>query len=76
MSAYQEFLEEKQKLDAYIGRQFRIHNVVENLSGATIELVHPGGESAVLQLLSADARKYMSNLVVKQLASSGWNDAG
>lgn len=64
MSAYREYIEEKERMDGYVSRQFRIRSITENLSGATLELEHPGGEKATLQVFSADARKYMSNLII------------
>lgn len=69
MSAYKEFLEEKERLDGFIARDFKICGVEETLSGALVELEHPGGEKAEVHMFSADARKYMSNLIIKQLSS-------
>ncbi|MGG4142580.1 hypothetical protein ABEW34_05555 [Paenibacillus algorifonticola] len=70
MSAYQQVLEEKAKLDGYMIRQFKFIHIEENLSGATVTLQHPGGEAATLQLLTAEARKYLTNLLIKQLAQA------
>lgn len=68
MSAYKEFLEERERIDSYISRQFKICSVTEGLSGSTVELKQTNGESVTLLVLSADARKYMSNVLIKQLA--------
>ncbi|MFX3631925.1 MAG: hypothetical protein ACE3L7_07580 [Candidatus Pristimantibacillus sp.] len=68
MSVYAEFQEEKERIDSYISRQFRICNVTEGLSGSTVELKQSNGESVTLLVLSADARKYLSNVLIKQIA--------
>lgn len=70
MSDYQQVLEEKGKLDGYMVRQFKFIHIEENLSGATVTLQHPGGETATVQLLTADARKHLTNLLIKQLAQA------
>ncbi|WP_028611406.1 hypothetical protein [Paenibacillus harenae] len=70
MSDYGLFQEEKNRLDAYISRQFKIVGITENLSGATVELEHPGGGQAEVRLLTAEGRKYMSNLVIKQFTAA------
>ncbi|KQO18325.1 hypothetical protein [Paenibacillus sp. Leaf72] len=70
MSEYQQVLEEKAKLDSYMVRQFKFIHIEENLSGATVTLQHPGGEAATVQLLTAEARKYLTNLLIKQLAQA------
>ncbi|WP_341280860.1 hypothetical protein [Paenibacillus sp. FSL H8-0537] len=70
MSDYQQVLEEKAKLDGYMVRQFIFIDIEENLSGATVTLQHPGGEAATVQLLTADARKHLTNLLIKQLAQA------
>lgn len=69
MSAYQEYMEEKNRLDAYIDRHFLIAAISENLSGTSVRLEHPGGETATLQLLSADVRKHVVNVLLRQLTS-------
>ncbi|MUT64419.1 hypothetical protein [Paenibacillus sp. NEAU-GSW1] len=69
MSAYQEYVEEKNRLDAYIDRHFLIAAISENLSGTIVRLEHPGGETATLLLLSADTRKHVVNLLLRQLTS-------
>ncbi|WP_338554344.1 hypothetical protein [Paenibacillus sp. KS-LC4] len=70
MSDYQQVLEEMAKLDGYMARQFEFIHIEENLSGATVMLQHPGGEAATVQLLTADARKHLTNLLIKQLAQA------
>lgn len=66
MSAYEQFAEEKNKIDAYIKQQYRITGVRETLSGDWLEFLHPGGDKAALLVLTADARKYFTNVLIKQ----------
>lgn len=66
MSEYEQFMLEKQKLDDYTAQKFKIVGVKEDLSGAWLVLEHPGGETATLQLKTANARKYYATLLIKQ----------
>lgn len=66
MSAYEQFTEEKNKIDAYIKQQYVITGIREGLSGDWLELKHPGGDKAVLLVETADARKYFVNLLIRQ----------
>lgn len=66
MAAYEQFVEEKNKLDDFIRQQYSITGVREDLSGTWLTLQHPGGDQAVLLLLTADARKYLANVLIKQ----------
>lgn len=70
MSSYKEFIEEKQKIDALLESGYQISAVRENLSGAYVEFVPaanhlaPAGEKVELHILTADARKYFSNIII------------
>lgn len=66
MSAYEQFAEEKNKIDAYMKQQYVITGVREGLSGDWLELTHPGGDQASLLVETADARKYFANLLIRQ----------
>ncbi|KRE35583.1 hypothetical protein [Paenibacillus sp. Soil522] len=66
MSAYEQFAEEKNKIDAYMKQQYVITGVREGLSGDWLELKHPGGDQASLLVETADARKYFANLLIRQ----------
>ncbi|MEH7886918.1 hypothetical protein V7654_21675 [Bacillus sp. JJ1609] len=66
MSEYQEFLQERDRLDFMLQKGYRIKNVVENLSGAFVEFENSKGEHETLQILTPDARKYFSVLLLKQ----------
>jgi hypothetical protein len=70
MSSYKEFLEEKQKIDELLAKGYQISAVRENLSGAFVEFVPAAnsltlaGEKVELHILTADARKYFSNIII------------
>lgn len=66
MPAYEQFAEEKNKIDDFLNQQYSITGVREDLSGTWLELQHPGGDQAVLLVLTADARKYLGNVLIKQ----------
>ena len=66
MSEYQEFLQERDRLDFMVQKGYRIKNVVENLSGAFVEFENADSETETLQILTPDARKYFSVLLLKQ----------
>ncbi|GHH99047.1 hypothetical protein [Neobacillus kokaensis] len=67
MSEYQQFLSERDKIDFYIQKGYRIHQVKEHLNGATVEFIHPKGNvSETLLIGNANARKYFSSLLMKQ----------
>jgi hypothetical protein len=66
LSEYQEFLQERDRLDFMIQKGYRIKNVIENLSGAFVEFENPEGENETLQILTPDARKYFSVLLLMQ----------
>ncbi|MGJ7910048.1 hypothetical protein [Neobacillus sp. LXY-1] len=67
MSDYQQFLEERDKIDFLIQKGYMIQSVTEHLNGATVEFVHPDGhESETLLVGNANARKYFSSILIKQ----------
>lgn len=70
MSEYQEFLQERDRIDFLIQQGYRINHITENLSGAFVnfEKVEESGEtqSETLQIVTPDARKYFSVLLIKQ----------
>ncbi|MGO4369996.1 hypothetical protein [Paenibacillus sp. 2TAB19] len=70
MSAYEQYMEEKLRIDNFIERRYKIKAVTEDLSGSTVHMEHPGGEQTVVQILTADARKYLVNVVIKQMSVS------
>ncbi|SDN01865.1 hypothetical protein SAMN04487897_101809 [Paenibacillus sp. yr247] len=66
MSEYEQFKLEKQKLDDFVAQKFKIVGVKEDLNGAWLDLEHPGGETANLHLITANARKYYVALLIAQ----------
>ncbi|MCM3587553.1 hypothetical protein M3182_17595 [Mesobacillus maritimus] len=66
MSAYKEFLEEKQKIDELIDNGYEITCVRENLSGAFVEFTNTQNleDKVELHILTADARKHFSNIII------------
>jgi hypothetical protein len=67
MSSYKEFVEERDKIDYYIQQEYFIKGVTENLSGAFLLFESKDGKrQETLHILTADARKYFSSLIIKQ----------
>ncbi|WP_078413686.1 hypothetical protein [Priestia abyssalis] len=67
MSSYKEFVEERDKIDYYIQNGYTIKGVTENLSGAFLLLESKDGEKQeTLHILTADARKYFSSVLLQQ----------
>ena len=70
MSDYQQFLAERDKIDYFIDKGFRIKNVEENLEGAFLLLEKRAGadkQEETLHIKHADSRKYFSSLLIRQL---------
>jgi tRNA isopentenyl-2-thiomethyl-A-37 hydroxylase MiaE len=68
MSAFDEYAEEKRTIDELIGQGFSIAGMYERLDGADVLFVRksePEARRKVL-LLTAEARKYVSYLVLVQ----------
>ncbi|CAM4273208.1 hypothetical protein L1N85_18235 [Paenibacillus alkaliterrae] len=70
MAAYEQFAEERNKIDSYIKQQYRITAVREDLSGTRLTLEHPGGDRTELLVLTADARKHLANVLIRQRRGS------
>ncbi|MGD6901707.1 hypothetical protein [Bacillus infantis] len=67
MSDYQFFLHERDKIDFYIEKGFRILQVKEGLDGAAILFANPAsGIQETIHVGTAEARKYFSGLLLKQ----------
>lgn len=67
MSSYREFVQERDKIDYYIQKGYRLKGVTENLSGAFLLLESQNGEKQeTLHILTADARKYFSSILLMQ----------
>lgn len=69
MSDYQQYLTEREKIDFLIQKGYRIKGVLENLSGAFVQFEKgkdKGKETETLHILTAEARKYFSVMIMKQ----------
>jgi hypothetical protein len=65
MSEYQEFLNERDKIDFLLQKGFKMEKVTENLSGAFVLFKHTeNNRSATLHIKTANARRYFSNLLI------------
>ncbi|SDC41686.1 hypothetical protein SAMN04487777_101802 [Priestia aryabhattai B8W22] len=70
MSSYHEYMAEREKIDFLLQKGFKITVVTENLSGAfvTFERIEKNQtEQETLHLLTADARKYFSSVLIQQV---------
>ncbi|NGY87283.1 hypothetical protein F6Y05_25485 [Bacillus megaterium] len=70
MSSYHEYMAEREKIDFLSQKGFKITAVTENLSGAfvTFERIEKNQtEQETLHILTADARKYFSSLLIQQV---------
>lgn len=73
MSAYDEYAEEKRMIDELLAKGYAIAGVREGLDGAEVLFVKRGSAEAAraqVHLLTAEARKYMSYLVLVQQAEA------
>jgi hypothetical protein len=67
MSEHQQFLGERDKLDYFIQKGFRITSVNEHLDGASVNFLNPAGnETEIVLIGTANGRKYLSSLLMKQ----------
>ncbi|MEK4402858.1 hypothetical protein MKZ26_00270 [Sporosarcina sp. FSL K6-6792] len=64
MSDYLLSMDEMKKVDDYLDRGFKVHYVYENLSGMFVEFERQ--EEVRLQILTADARKYLAAKLQEQ----------
>lgn len=65
MSDYQQSTEEIKKVDQYLDSGYKIKYVYENLSGMFVEFARQE-EVILMQILTADARKYFSAKLQEQ----------
>ncbi|WP_042456911.1 hypothetical protein [Neobacillus dielmonensis] len=67
MSEHLQFLAQREQIDILIGKGYRIQSVKEHLNGATVEFFDAeGNQQETLLVGNANARKYLSSLLVKQ----------
>lgn len=71
LSDYQQYITEKDKIDFFINKGFRIKDVEENLEGSFLVLEMKDGHKNILHeetlhIKHADSRKYFASLLIKQ----------
>ncbi len=71
MSEYQQFLQERDRIDNLLQKGFKIKHITENLSGAFVEFEkrknHDGeSNNETLHIITPEARKYFSVILIKQ----------
>ncbi|MTT30703.1 hypothetical protein GMB86_01570 [Terrilactibacillus sp. BCM23-1] len=69
MHEHQLFMEEKERIDNLVEQGYKITGIEENLSGAYVHFDYidhdnRNVETQILHVLSADARKYFTTLLV------------
>lgn len=74
MREHQQYLIEREKIDYFIDRGYRINGITENLSGAFIEfnlndVKTDEISNETLHIQTANGRKYFSALLLKQIQS-------
>jgi len=65
MAAFEEFVKEQQAIDELLFKGYTIAGIQEDLDGANVKFVleEPAKGVLNLQLLTADARKYVTTLL-------------
>lgn len=67
MSDYQQFLNERDKIDYLIQKGYLINDVVENLNGSYVNFFNQDdNKKETVHVGTANARKYFSALLMKQ----------
>lgn len=72
MSAFAEFDRERQEIDNLIGLGYTVVGIYEDLDGAKVTFIRsePAGGPVELLLLTADARKHVTTLLVGGMRGS------
>ncbi|MDQ0201388.1 hypothetical protein [Neobacillus ginsengisoli] len=67
MSEYQQFLDERDKIDFFIQKGYRINGVKEQLNGDSVGFLSPNGNiTETILIKNPNARKYFSSLLIQQ----------
>lgn len=73
MGEHEQYVIEREKIDYFIDRGYKINGVLENLEGAFIEFKMNTDEKEeaieTLHIKTANGRKYFSSLLLKQIQS-------
>lgn len=66
MSAFAEFEEERRQIDSLHGQGYTVAGIYEDLDGARVTFIRsePAGEPVELLLLTADARKHVTAVLL------------
>ena len=65
MSDYQQFLQERDQIDVFLQKGYKIKSVKENLSGAFVDFEKSENVETV-HVLTAEGRKYFSVKLIQQ----------
>lgn len=73
MSAFVEFAREQQQIDDLLFKGYMITSIHEDLDGAHVKFIRaePAKSAVELLLLTADARKYVTTLIVAEQRAAG-----
>jgi hypothetical protein len=68
MSDYQQFLKEQKRINVLFQNGYKITHITENLSGAFVKFQNSKSQNPLetIHLLTADARKYVSVMLIQQ----------
>ena len=69
MSEYQQYLQERDRIDYLTQKGYKIKNVTENLSGAFVDFERTEdskSDAETLQVVTPEGRKYFSVVLLKQ----------
>ncbi|MEQ2528245.1 hypothetical protein EKG37_04270 [Robertmurraya yapensis] len=66
MSDYQQYLQERDRIDYLYQKGYKITNIKEDLEGAQIEFQRAEEDKETLHILTAEGRKYFSVRVIQQ----------
>lgn len=70
MSTFIEYMEEIELIDHYIEQGYKITFIDEHMDGATVTWIKSDAQEGdrTMLLKTADARKYLGEVLIKQLA--------
>ncbi len=69
MSEYQQYLQERDRIDYLTQKGYKIKYITENLSGAFVDFeraIDSKTEVETLQIVTPEGRKYFSVVLIKQ----------
>ncbi len=65
MSDYQVFLQERDKIDFFLQKGYKMTTIIENLSGDFVDF-EKNGEKETLHIVTPEGRKYFAVMLIKQ----------